>query len=138
MSKEEHRIFFSSAYCEKSSEHFLTNLPFSLDLSGKWKCTIRDIYISVRKNLPPGYVYILSNFCETSFIQGKKQLPILKRFFYRQSKKLYSYVQPLYIPLKQNSLNKIELRFLDKDLKDIEFGENYLIECCLHFYKHGR
>lgn len=138
MSKEEHRIFFSSAYCEKSSEHFLINLPFSLDLSGKWKCTIRDIYLSVnRVNFSPEYIYILGDFCETSIIQGKKQLPILKQFYFQQNKKYYSYDHPLYIPLKQNSLNKIELRFLDKDLKDIDFGEKYLIECCLHFYKHG-
>jgi len=138
MSKEEHRLFFSSAFCEKLSGHYLVNLPFSIDLAGKWKCVIRDIYVSVKKkNFTPDSIFVLGDFCETSIVQEKKQLPILSQFYYRKPQKYYTFIQPLYIPLKQKSLNKIELQFIDRNLKNIDFGEDFLIECCLHFHRYG-
>lgn len=137
MSKEEHRIYFSSAFCEKSSEHFLVNLPFSLNLQGHWKCSIRDIYISFKRDTANVCIFILADFCETSFLHGEQQLPVLTKFYLQGTRKYYSFEHPLYIPLKQNHLNSIELRFLDKNLKDIDFGEKFLIECSLHFFKDG-
>jgi len=138
MSKREHRIYFSSSFCDSDNKkgRFLVHLPFSLELQGEWKCAIRDIFIT-NKNILPKFIYILSDFCETSIVYGKEQLPILKKIFIDSSEKYLNSEEPLYIPLKQTQLNKFELRFINPQLEEIDFGDKFLIECTIHFYKDG-
>lgn len=134
MQQSEHRIYFSSSFCEK--ERFLVNLPFSLDLRGDWKCGVKDIFITSTNTLP-NYIYILGDFCETSIVYGIEQLPVLRKLFLGDSKKYHHFEHPFYIPLKQKHLNKFELCLIDSNFKKINFGEEFLIECTLHFYKYG-
>lgn len=139
MSKREHRIYFSSAYCERNFNlgNFTVNLPISLDLTGIWRCAIRDIFISSASISSIDYIYILGDFCETSILHREKLLPVLSKVFLENKEKYYNFPDPLYIPLKQNQLSSFELRFLNPDLKTIDFGEKFLIECTLHLYKYG-
>lgn len=140
MSKREQRIYFTSTFAEQDSTlgHFVVNLPLSLDLSGFWKCAIRDIYISSKTISSLDYIYILGNFCETSFVGKSKELPILKKVYLKKRQQFYTFTHPLYIPLKQKQLNSFELEFVDSNLKVVNFEEeSFVIECTLHFYKHG-
>lgn len=134
MSREEHRIYFSSSFCLESSGHFILNLPYTLDLQGKWKCAIKDIYIFGAKEKLPQFIYVLGDFCETSILQGQ-EVPILNKVYFNNNE-YYSFADPLYIPLKQKQLYQLELAFTDRDLKTIHFDKNFLIECTLHFYKN--
>ena len=139
MGKEEHRFYFSSTYSthNKSQAVFTVNLPFPLDFIGKWKCSILDVFIKINKpelNL----CYILANFCDTSLVEETKQLPILKKLYLKPSESYYSFLHPLYIPLKQTRLSNFTLTFLDSNLQNIYLDSSFLIECNIHFYKHGR
>ena len=136
MAKEEHRIHFSTSFCETSYDQFIVNLPHILDLEGKWKCAIKDIYISSKNIFIPLFVYVLGDFCETSILNNQ-EIPVLTKFYLEKSQQYSFFSHPLYIPIKQNQLNQIELAFVDENLKKIDFGDNFSIECTLHFYKHG-
>lgn len=136
MSKREHRVYFSSAFCESDSKlgRFIVNLPVTLDFSYLSKCAIRDIFISSEVNSSLNSIYILGDFCETSFLHKEEQLPVLSKVYINNKEKYYILPDPLYIPLKQNHLRTFELQFLNSNLEPINFGEEYLIECTLHFY----
>lgn len=136
MLKREHRIYFSSAFCQVDSKlgRFTVNLPLTLDLSEFWKCAIHDIFISSDVNSSLNCIYILGDFCETSIVHKEEQLPILSKVFLNSENKYYNFSQPLYIPLKQNQIRSFELQFLNSNLEPVDFGEEYLVECTLHFY----
>lgn len=139
MSVEEHRIYFSSDHCvfENESASFTVNLPFPLQFTGKWKCTIRDIFIKL--DSPPfNCVYILADFCATSLIHENGQIPILKKLYLNPDQSFYSFTHPLYIPVKQTVLSNFNLSLLNNNLKSIHLDKNFLLECTIHFYKHGR
>ena len=59
MSKEEHRIYFSSNYSihSKNQGAFTVNLPFPLELKGKWKCAIVDIFVKVENFVTDTILY---------------------------------------------------------------------------------
>lgn len=139
MSADEQRIYFSSEYCisEKNVGSFTVNLPFPLEFRGRWKCTIRDIFIRL-DSIPSNCVYILADFCDTSLIQEKEQLPILKKLYLKPDQNTYSFTHPLYVPVKQTVLSSFNLEVLNSDLESVELGRKFLLECTLHFYKHGR
>lgn len=139
MFRREHRIYFSSAFTEgeASKGYFIVNLPFTLDLKGVWKVGIRELFLSSKSISNLAHIYILGDFCENSFVQKGKQLPILKKVYLDKKQKIYSFPDPLYISLKQKEISSFQLEFLDTELKRINFEENFLIECTLHFYKNG-
>lgn len=138
MSKEEHRFYFSSKTSVKQNQcSFTVNLPFPLDLTGKWKCCLYEVYVHFPKLDSPS-IYILSDFCETSLVGEKNQLPILRKVYFSPNKRYYSYSHPLYIPLKQTHISNFSLSFLDSNLHQILFSDDFLIECTIHFYKYGR
>lgn len=139
MSLDEHRIYFSSDYCtlDKSTGSFTVNLPFLLDVSGKWKSTIRDIFIKT-DSFSSSCIYILADFCDTSLIKEKEQLPILKKLYLEPNQKYYTFTHPLYVPVKQTVLSSFNLLLLNSEFKSIQLGEEFLIECTIYFYKHGR
>lgn len=134
MSKEEQRIYFSSLYCEKNQENLILNLPYTLDLEGKWKCGIKDIYISFKSLNIPRFILITGDFCETSFIQ-KQEIPILQKIYLEKNQNYYSFSDPLYIPIKQQRIRRIEINLLDENFKQIYFNPELIIECLLHFHK---
>lgn len=136
MSIEEHRFYFSTKFSSQNLGEFNVNLPFPVDLQGKWKCSIRDAIIKL-DNIETDCIYILADFCVTSSIQQNKQLPILKKVYLKSKQNWYDFPQPLYIPVKQVNLTDFSLLFLDSDLNNISFRDNFLIECTIHFYKHG-
>jgi len=136
MLKEEHRVYFSSKKSTLAGEHFIFDLPYTLDLSGKWKCALKDFYIHAENSTIPKFVYVLGDFCETSFVNGR-ELPVIAKIYIKKNINFYSAVRPLYIPLKQKELRKIELLFLDSNLQNFNFDPAFLIECTLHFYKYG-
>jgi hypothetical protein len=137
MGKEEHRFYFSSSHSISNSNtsSFTVNLPFSLDLAGRWKCTIYEVFID-SADLSTESLYILSDFCETSLLEENKQLPILRKLYLSPNKKFYNFPHLLYIPLKQVHLTNFTLSFLDTNLQKINTTD-LKIECTLHFYKYG-
>jgi hypothetical protein len=135
MSKDEHRVFFSSRHCTQSQEQVTLNLPYSLNLQGKWKCAIKDIFIDTHDLSVNRFVFITSNICETSVIQGK-DLPVLRKLFIEKSPHYYSFLDPIYITVSQTEINHIRLTLLDSNLKKIIFKENCLLECMFHFFKN--
>jgi len=141
MSEGEHLLYFSSKYSPQDSitGRFIINLPLTLNLEGEWKCALLDFFIRPDNSddLSSEFIYILGDFCKTSFIQQNKQLPILKKVSINNSAHQYEFSYPLYIPLKQSSLTNFTLTFLDTFLKPIILHKSYLIECTLHFTKYG-
>lgn len=138
MSKEEHRFFFSSKYSihNKNQGSFTVNLPFSLNLSGKWKCAILEVFVSTLDLKEVKSLYILADICETSLVGGNKQLPILKKLYLESDKTYYTSPNPFYITLKQSQINNFTLSCIDSNLEKITFNENFLLECNIHFYKY--
>lgn len=137
MNKEEHRFYFSSEHSLRDNQGaFTVNLPFPFQLPGLWKCTIYDVFISL-DNIQLSSFYILTDFCETSLVNENIQLPVLKKVYIETDTNYYSFTNPLYIPIKQSHISSFTLLFLDSNLQKIKFNKNCLIECCIHFYKHG-
>ena len=138
MSSEEHRFYFSSKYSfqNKNLGEFTVSLPFSLELRGKWKATVCDVFFKLA-NTETDCIYILADFCDTSLVQQNKQLPILKKVYLNSIQNYFYFTHPLYIPVKQNSLSGFSLSFLDSKFEIISLGPDCLIECSIHFYKHG-
>lgn len=142
MSEEEHLFYFSSKYSKQDqfTGGFTTNLPFPLNLEGEWKCAVLDFYIKTSSNNRDSieFIYILGDFCKTSFIQEKKEIPLLKKV--PINKKLvqqYSFTNLLYIPLKQSTLSDFDLTFLDTSFHPYILDKSSLIECTIHFIKNG-
>lgn len=140
MSKEEHRFFFSSDHVSlyNNRASFTVNLPFSLDLRGKWKCALLDLFIRLGE-LDIDSCYILADFCDTSLVQETNQLPILKKLYLKRGESYYTFLRPLYIPIKQTHISSFTLTLLDSNLQEFLISDTkLLIECTIHFYKHGR
>lgn len=142
MSEGEHIFYFSSRFTQQDrvSGSFTINLPFTLNLEGEWKCAILDFFIrpDISDAHSAQYIYVLGDFCRTSFIKGNEQIPILKKIALNKSTQQYTFSQPLYIPLKQDSLTDFDLTFLDTFFKVILLHHSSIIECTLHFLKYGR
>jgi len=151
MSEEEHLFYFSSKYSlqDPITGSFTINLPLTLNLEGKWKCAVLDFFIrpdNLDFFIRPDdsnkhtseFIYILADFCSTSFIQENKQIPILKKIGVNKGTYHYSFTHPLYIPLKQPTLTNFDLTFLDTFFEPITLHKTFLIECTLHFSKNGR
>lgn len=140
MSEDEHLIYFSSRYSKQDTitGSFTLNLPYTLNLEGKWKCAVLDFFISPDNsdNHSSQYIYCLGDFCKTSFIQEKNQIPILKKIPLSKGTKQYTFSNPTYIPLKQNSLSDFDLSFLDTFFQPIILHKINIIECTLHFVKY--
>jgi len=138
MSNDEHRFYFSSNHSiqDKTLATFTVNLPFPLELTGKWKCAILDCYIKLTK-LELNSLFILGDFCEISLVEENKQLPILKKVYLKSNENYYNFLHPLYIPVKQTHLSNFSLAFVDPNLQNILLNTDFLIECTIHFYKHG-
>jgi hypothetical protein len=134
MSKGEHHFYFSSKHSIHNNRGtFTVNLPFPLQFDGEWKCAIFDLFIS--DSHQPSPIYLLTDFCETSFVQGDKQLPILRKVYLEENKDYYSFTNLVYIPLKQNHLTNFSISFLDSNLERVVFNNSTFIECNIHFYK---
>lgn len=141
MSEDEHVIYFSSEFSvqDTASGGFNVALPYTLNLEGFWKCGVLDFFIRPDNSDAQSsqFIYILSDFCKTSFIQQSQQLPILKKVGLRKSQHSYKFTRPLYVPLKQNSLTDFDLLFLDSFLTPIKLHRAHKIECTLHFVRYG-
>lgn len=140
MLEEEHLVYFSSNYSSQDlrSGGFTVNLPYTLNLEGSWKCAVLDFFIRPDNSDSNSsqFIYILADFCKTSFIHQTEQLPILKKVAVRKGSQQYQFAVPLYIPLKQNSITNFELVFLDSFLVPIKLHRKNKIECTLHFFKY--
>ena len=137
MSKSEHYIYVSS----KSQEfnQFVIELPTTLHLEGSWKCALVECSIKFfSKDLSniPKEIYILSNFCSTSFFNNL-QLPILRKI--TLAKKTFFSFTPstrFYIPIKQDWMNRLEFSMGDERLGKVEIDENTEIRFTLHLKKY--
>lgn len=139
MSEREHRIYFSSDFStqDRVTGSFTVNLPFSLNLEGVWRCAILDFFIrpDISDSHSSQFIYILADFCQTSFIHQTTELPILKKVHLNNSAQYYDFSNPLYIPLKQSSLTDFDLVFLDSFLLPVTLTRPSKIECMIHFIK---
>jgi hypothetical protein len=140
MTEGEHLIYFSSRHSDqdKVTGSFTVNLPYTLNLEGDWKCAVLDFFLSPDNSESDSnqYIYILGDFCNTSFIRDK-QIPILHKISLRDGLKQYTPSHLLYISLKQNSLTDFDLTFLDPSLRPVILTSSGIIECTLHLIKHG-
>lgn len=140
MSEEEHVFYFSSKFTkqDKVSGSFTVNLPFTLNLKGKWKCAILNFFIKpdISNDQSSQYIYILADFCKTSFVQGNKERPILQKIGLSKSNQQYNISNLLYISVKQSTLSDFDLLFLDSSFNPIILGKRHIIECALHFMKY--
>jgi hypothetical protein len=138
MSEEEHLFYFSSRYTvqDKVTGSFTVRLPYKLSLEVVWNCAVLDFFINSDKsdNQSVQYIYILGDFCKTSFIRDK-QLPILQRIPVSESVQQYTPSHLLYIPLKQDSITDLGLTFLNSVLEPVRLSNSTIIECTLHFIK---
>lgn len=135
--EEEHLIYFSSKFINQDpiTGSFTINLPHRLELSGKWKCAILDLYVKPDiTNILSAAIHILADFCSESFIAGDK-LPIIRKIYLKKSSKFYNLTNTLYIPLKQSNITNFSLSILDQRFKPIIFQSSHLLEFTLHFVK---
>lgn len=140
MSSSEHVYYFSSEFSKHNSTtgFFYNNLPVTLNLPGKWKCGLIDIfaktdgYISDQQT-----VFIVVSFCETSLVHDQNQLPVLRKVKLTHGNNHITFTKPLYINVKQKQISNFNINFLNKNLDVIHFGSDSIIELTLHFYKHG-
>lgn len=138
MSTEEHLYYFSSKFTKqnKNTGFFDINLPITLDLSGKWKCGILDLYVKDNNSVFES-IYVSTSFCNTSLIHEQDQIPVLKKVNLKSGNNNINFPHPLYIKVKQKQISNFSLSCLDTNLRTINFDDRFLLELTLHFVKYG-
>lgn len=137
MAKSEHYIYASSD--SQTLGSFVIELPTTLYLDGSWKCALVECsikFFSKDMSRIPKEIYILSNFCSTSFFNNL-QLPILRKI--TLAKKVFFSFTPatrLYIPIKQDWMNRLEFSVCDEALDKVEIDEKTVINFTLHLKKY--
>jgi hypothetical protein len=136
MSASEHFIFVNSTF--SSENHFGIDLPSTLQLEGNWKCALIECSFKFfNKDLPniPRVVFLLADFCTSSFI-NEKFLPVLRKLNLPRKTSI-SIIPPssLYVPIKQEWVNRLEFSVHDLDLNVLNVNEKTEIEFTLHFKK---
>jgi len=133
MSKREHYIYVSNS--SLNFNRFVIELPKTLHLEGDWVCALVECsvkFFSKDVNSLPRQLYILSDFCVTSFVNNL-QLPVLRKMILpKKSFMIFRPVTQLYIPIKQNWLNRLEFSVCDDNLCAVNVDENTSIEFTLH------
>lgn len=136
MSPREHFIYVN---CDSISDnHFGVDLPATLRLEGEWKCGLIECSIKFfHKDLPniPSGVFLLADFCSTSLV-NERQLPVLRRFQLPKKAMInISPLIPLYIPIKQFWLNRLEFSLVDFDFNVLNVNSKCRIDLTLHLRK---
>jgi hypothetical protein len=140
MLKREHLIYFSSDIARQINHtSYSLPLPDEVKLDGNWKCAVLDFFISSKTlvNYCLKNIFILADFCETSIVSKIAAEPILKKIYLTEGTELYDFPNPLYIPLKRDSLSDFTITFLDSKLRKVYIQElGITVECTLHLIKH--
>lgn len=136
MSPREHIIYVSNKSINE--KHFGIDLPSTLHLEGEWKCALIDcsfkFFNKDLANLPRG-VLLLADFCTTSLINDR-HLPVLRKFLLPKKASIsFNPTTRLYIPLKQDWINRLEFSLCDLELDRLNINPNCLIEFTLHLRK---
>ena len=138
MSKSEHYVYVSNK--DLTFNHFVIDLPTTIHLEGNWKCALLECSIRFfSKDVPniPKCIYILSDFCTTSFVNNA-QRPVLRKVIPSSRKAFTSFTAStrMYIPMKQDWLNKLEFSVRDENLDDVPVDANTRIEFTLHLKRY--
>lgn len=136
MSKNEHYIYVSNKAL--NFNHFVIDLPTTIHLEGDWKCALVECSIRFFKKdttHTPKEIYLLCDFCGTSFINNT-QLPVLRKI--NVLKKVFLFFEPIsliYIPVKQEWVNKLSFSLCDENLRELSLDENTQIQFTIHLKK---
>lgn len=133
MSESEHYIHVSNT--SLYFNHFVIELSKTLHLEGNWKCALVECSFKNVSTLPRE-LYLLSDFCVTSFVNNL-QLPVLRKIFLpKKSFVSFAPTALLYIPVKQKWVNRLEFSVCDGELNDFNVDQNTNIAFTLHLKRY--
>ena len=132
-----HYVIINSDQCleyfpDNEPYRFRTYLQAPLNLSGVWKVALVDINLFETKTKTKQILYLHSNICGESIIDGEKEdlLRLLK--FQKISNWSQSFDSPYYVPVSRKEIRDIEINIRDEKGKLATFLKNP-VTVTLHF-----
>lgn len=128
---EQHYLFISSGdskdiFPENAASHFIIQLPETLNLEGMWYCSLTEICINSEQKRPKELI-ICSDFCEDSFVGGKR-LGVLRRVISGVGGELTrSFHHPYYLKVNRNHLKQLSFHIKDENLASLELEGRTLL-----------
>ena len=102
-----------SLFPSNKAYHFRTHLKAPLSLQGTWKVALTEIYITESSPLPYKKLYLYSNICGDSIVDGEYH-PLLRRLINDHVGYWAEiYELPNYVPVKRSEI--IDIEFYIKD-----------------------
>lgn len=112
---------------------FITYLPETILLHGKWVCALTEItFPPISNTIPSLSLYVNSDLCDTTIV-GARKIPILRRITgtpdnFRQE----IITNPMYIPLKSLSFNTIRV-YISTNTGEAASLLSQPVTCTVHF-----
>ena len=137
------REFFIYISSEKSkldfpfntTDDFLIQLPEYITFDSNWVCSLKEINLNFLTTSKDTDILVMSDICGVSFFHSLK-LPILRQLYLNNTEsgqKFFSvFVDPFYLPVKQNKINTLRVYIRKTDNQRLSFSSG-AVNLTLHF-----
>ena len=103
-----------SLFPSNKAYHFRTHLKAPLSLQGTWKVALTEIYITESSPLPYKKLYLYSNICGNSIVDGEYHSLLRRLINDHVGYWAEIYELPNYVPVKRSEITDIEFYIKDE------------------------